>query len=96
MAGTKRTDLLGRLTDLSEEAVQRLRLSDVPGADKVASALNSLRDRMDELQKRVRGLEELEQRLTALEHKVDKLAKAGSSSSTPARKPPKPADAKKD
>jgi phage shock protein A len=94
MAGTKRTDLLGRLTDLSEEAVQRL--SDVPGADKVISALNSLRDRTDELQKRVRGLEELEQRLTALEHKVDKLAKAGSSSSTPARKPPKPADAKKD
>jgi uncharacterized protein involved in exopolysaccharide biosynthesis len=94
MAGTKRTDLLGRLTDLSEEAVQRL--SDVPGADKVISALNSLRDRTDELQKRVRGLEELEQRLTALEHKVDKLAKPGSSSSTPARKPPKPADAKKD
>ena len=96
MAGTKRTDLLGRLTDLSEEAVQRLRLSDVPGADKVGSALNSLRDRIDELQKRVRGLEELESRLTALEGKVDKLAKTGSSSPTPARKPPKPAEAKKD
>ena len=76
MAGTRRTDLLGRLADLSEEAVQRL--SDAPGADKVLGVLNGLKDRTDELQKRVRGLEALEQRLAALERKVDKLAKASS------------------
>src|SRR5207247_338570 len=64
MAGTRRNDLLGRLADLSEEAIQRL--SDAPGADRVLGAMNTLRDRMDELQKRVRGLEELEKRLTAL------------------------------
>lgn len=79
MAGTRRTDLLGRLADLSEEAVQRL--SDAPGADKLLGALNGLRERTDELQKRVRGLETLEQRLAALERKVDKLAKGAGSAS---------------
>jgi hypothetical protein len=84
MAGTRRTDLLGRLADLSEEAIQRL--SDAPGADKVLGALNALRDRTDELQKRVRGLESLEQRLAAVERKVDRLAKGGTSSSAATRK----------
>ena len=73
MAGGRRTDLLGRLADLSEDAIQRL--SDAPGADRVLGALNALRDRTDELQKRVRGLEELEKRLAAVERKVDKLSK---------------------
>ncbi len=84
MAGTRRTDLLGRLADLSEEAIQRL--SDAPGADKVLGAMNALRDRTDELQKRVRGLESLEQRLAAVERKVDRLAKSGASSSATTRK----------
>jgi ABC-type transporter Mla subunit MlaD len=73
MAGTRRTDLLGRLADMSEDAIQRL--SDAPGADKLMGAMNTLKDRTDELQKRVRGLEDLEKRLTAVEAKVDKLAK---------------------
>jgi hypothetical protein len=80
MAGARRNDLLGRLADLSEEAIQRL--SDAPGADRVLGAVNALRERTDELQKRVRGLEQLEQRLAALERKVDKLGKGGTS--TPA------------
>ena len=80
MAGTRRNDLLGRLADLSEEAIQRL--SDAPGADKILGALNAMRERMDELQKRVRGLEELERRLAALERKVDKLAKTSSAGSS--------------
>ena len=65
MTSTKRTDLFGRIADMSEEAIQRL--SDAPGADRVMGALNTLKDRTDELQKRVRGLEELEKRLTAVE-----------------------------
>jgi hypothetical protein len=78
MASPRRTDLLGRLADLSEDAIQRL--SDAPGADRVVGALNATRERVDELQKRVRGLEDLEKRLATLEKKVDKLGK----SSTPA------------
>jgi hypothetical protein len=75
----KRNDLLGRLADLSEDAIQRL--SDVPGADRALGAVNALRERTDELQKRVRGLEGLEQRLADLERKVDALSKASSPSS---------------
>ena len=75
VAGARRSDLLGRLADLSEEAIQRL--SDAPGADRVLGALNAMRERTDELQRRVRGLEELEKRIAALERKVDKLAKSG-------------------
>ena len=80
VASARRGDLLGRLADLSEEAIQRL--GDVPGADRALGAINTLRDRTDELQRRVRGLEALEQRLAALERKVDKLGKP-SASSTP-------------
>jgi hypothetical protein len=80
MAGPRRQDLLGRLADLSEEAIQRL--AEAPGADRVFHALNGLRDRVDELQKRVRGLEDLEKRLAALERKVERLSKGSGSGST--------------
>ena len=81
MAGSRRNDLLGRLADLSEDAIQRL--SDAPGADRVLGAMNSMRDRVDELQKRVRGLEDLEKRLAALERKVDKLSKGSAATPSP-------------
>jgi hypothetical protein len=80
----RRQDLLGRLADLSEEAIQRL--ADAPGGERLLSAMNATRDRVDELQRRVRGLEELEQRLAALERKVDKLSKSGGASTSSARK----------
>src|SRR5438874_13055334 len=74
-------DLLARLSDLSEGAVQRL--SEAPGADKALQALKGLGDKVDELQRRTRGFEELEKRLTTLEKRVDSLAKP-----KPARRPP--------
>jgi hypothetical protein len=83
MAGARRQDLLGRLADLSEEAIQRL--SDAPGADRLIGTLNSFRERLDELQRRVRGPEELERRLAALEKKVDRLSKGGAGSATSRR-----------
>jgi hypothetical protein len=74
----KRNDLLGKLAELSEEAMHRLQ--EAPGGDRLVGTLNGMRDRIDELQRRVRGIDELEKRLTALERKVDKLAKdAGAS-----------------
>ena len=78
-------DLLARLSDLSEGAVQRL--SEAPGADRALQALKGLGDKVDELQRRTRGFEELEKRLTTLEKRVDSLAKP-----KPARKR-KPASA---
>ena len=82
MAQPRKTDLLGRLADISEEAIQRLH--DAPGADRMFGTLTTIRDRVDELQRRVRGLEELERRLAALEKKVDKLSKGAAAG--PARR----------
>jgi DNA repair exonuclease SbcCD ATPase subunit len=67
-------DLVGRLADLSEEAIQRR--ADAPGAERALQTLKGLGDRVNELQRRTRGFEELEQRLSALEKRVDTLAKA--------------------
>lgn len=67
-------DLLGRLADLSEEAVQRL--AEAPGADRALQALKALGDKVDELQRRTKGFEELEGRLSALEKKVSALSKS--------------------
>lgn len=85
MAEERRSDLLSKLGELSEEAMHRLQ--EAPGGERVVGALNSMRDRVDELQKRVRGLDELERRLAELERRVDELAKDGGGSTR--RKTPK-------
>jgi hypothetical protein len=76
----KQQDLIAWLADLSEGAIQRL--SEAPGADRVMSALKGLGERVDDLQKQTRGFAEMEKRLSALEKRVDSLAKP-----KPARKP---------
>jgi hypothetical protein len=86
-------DLLARLTDLSEGAIQRI--SEAPGADKALQALKGLGDKVDELQRRTRGFEELEKRLTTLEKRVDSLAKPKSARRPPASSP-RPRAAKTD
>jgi uncharacterized protein involved in exopolysaccharide biosynthesis len=79
----RRQDLLGRLADLSEEAVQRL--SEAPGADRALQALKGLGDRVDELQRRTKGFEELEKRLATLEKKVDAMSKPARRAASGAR-----------
>ena len=66
-------DLVAWLADLSEGAIQKI--SEAPGADRVFTALKGLGDRVDELQRRTRGIEQLEKRLTTLERRVDEMAK---------------------
>jgi hypothetical protein len=77
-----RKDLLTRLTDAGEEAMHRLQ--DAPGADRLTGVANSMRDRVDEMQKKVRGIDSLEKRIVELEKRVDALSKA-----TPKRAPAK-------
>jgi len=72
-------DLMGWLSDLSEGAIQRISVA--PGAGRAKQALKALGDRVDEMQRRTRGFEELEKRLTALEKRVDGMAKPKSSAS---------------
>ena len=68
-----------QLADLGEEAIQRM--GTVPGADKLLGTVNSMRERLDDVQKRVRGLEGLDKRLGAVERRLDKLEGKGTSSS---------------
>jgi hypothetical protein len=78
--GASTKDPVAKLTDLGEGAIKRI--SDAPGADRLLGALNTTRDRLDELQRRIRGIDELERRVAVLERKVDKLSKATSSSAS--------------
>jgi hypothetical protein len=59
---------VARLTDAGEEALQRL--ADLPGGQRALGAINELRTRVDELGKKVRGLDELERRVARLEKQV--------------------------
>jgi uncharacterized membrane protein YgcG len=71
MARPRQRNLVTRLADAGEEAIQRL--SDAPGADRLLGAVNTMRDRMDEMQKKFVGLEAVERRLTEIERRLDKL-----------------------
>ena len=59
---------VSRLTDAGEEALQRI--ADLPGGQRALGALNELRTRVDDLAKKVRGIEELERRIARLEKQV--------------------------
>jgi hypothetical protein len=74
--------LMDRLTGAGEDALQRI--SELPGGTRALTAFNDLRNRVDELTKKVRGIDALEVRVAKLEKQVGELkgqAKA-------ARKPP--------
>lgn len=73
-------DLMSRLTDAGEEALQRL--VELPGGQRAVSAFNDLRNRVDELTKKVRGIDALETRVAKLEKEVAALKKAGRGSSS--------------
>ena len=62
----RRQDLLSKLADRGEDVVGKL--AEIPAAQRLVDAGMQLKDRVDELQKRVRGLD-------ALEKKVDELSR---------------------
>jgi hypothetical protein len=67
-------DFVTRLADAGEEALQRL--ADLPGGQKALTAMNDLRSRVDDLAKKVRGIDALEERVVKLEKEVAALKKA--------------------
>jgi hypothetical protein len=75
MARPTQRNLVERLADVGEEAIQRI--GSAPGADRALKALGTMRDRVDDLQKRVRGLENLEKRLAAVERRLAKVEGKG-------------------
>jgi len=82
---TSEKDFVTRLADAGEEALQRL--AELPGGQKALTAMNDLRARVDELGKKVRGIDALEERVVKLENEVAALKKAKAPARGQARKP---------
>jgi hypothetical protein len=79
-------DIMSRLTEAGEDALQRL--SELPGGQRAVSAVNDLRNRVDELSKKVRGIDELEARVAKLEKELASLKRG--TTSAPRRSTRKP------
>jgi uncharacterized small protein (DUF1192 family) len=80
---TQSDDVIARLAVKGEEALHRL--SALPGGTLALKTFNDLRTRVDELGKRVRGVEELEVRIATLEKEVASLKRTRKE--TPAKPP---------
>jgi len=78
-------DFVTRLADAGEEALQRI--ADLPGGQKAITAMNDLRTRVDDLTKKVRGIDALEARVTKLEKELAALKKAKAPARGQTRKP---------
>ncbi len=77
-------DVIARLADRGEQTIARL--ADLPGGTRAVKAMNDLRTRVDELGKKVRGIDELEKRVTKLEKELATLRRAQKPKASP--KPP--------
>ena len=62
---------LDRLANLGEEVLGKA--SQSPTANRVLQSAMQMKDRVDDLTKRVRGLEGMEKRITQLEKRLEKL-----------------------
>jgi len=76
---------LDRLTSLGEEVIGKA--SQNPNVARVVGAASQLKDRVDDLSKRVRGLEAMEKRIAELEARLKKLEGAQKRAASPAKKP---------
>ncbi|HWL32733.1 MAG TPA: hypothetical protein VNP89_03930 [Gaiellaceae bacterium] len=85
---TKQNDILTRFTELGHEALNKL--SDVPGGSKLVDMMNESKARLDEMQKKLRGLDALERRVTKLEQQLAATAKKPAARKPAARKPATP------
>jgi hypothetical protein len=89
MARSRRTqekDVISRLADAGEDAVQKL--AELPGGKSMLKAMGDVRDRLDDVAARLRTLDPLERRVSRIEKRLDSLEKpkAPARRSTTARK----------
>ena len=85
----KQKDLLSRLSGVGEEAISRVAGSQT--TTRLIETVGGMRERLDDVQKKVRGLDALEKRVAKLEKRVAELSKpkraTASRSRTTAKKP---------
>ena len=72
---------LDRLANLGEEVIGKAAQN--PNLSRLVQTAVQLRDRVDDLAKRVRGLEAMEKRIDELEQRVAKLERPPKKASTP-------------
>ncbi|MHB1243033.1 MAG: hypothetical protein ACYC1P_06500 [Gaiellaceae bacterium] len=84
MAKTSQKDILSRVQDLGAEALHKLQ--DVPGGSKLMDMANETKARMDDVQKKLRGLDALEKRVAKLEKQLAAQAKKPAAKKPAARK----------
>ena len=75
---------IDRLTTFGEEVIGKA--SQNPNLARVVGAATQLKDRVDDLSKRVRGLEAMEKRIAELETRVKKVEGAQKRAATAAKK----------
>lgn len=73
MAKARQKDILNRLADAGEEAFSRVAGSQT--TSRLVEGMTGLRERMDDVQRKVRGLDALERRVAQLEQQVADLQK---------------------
>lgn len=83
-------NLIEKLADAGEDALNKL--AGTPGAHRVLEGMSGMTKRLDEMQRRLRGLAEVEKKVAQLERRVAKLESAGRTSA-PARRPSAPSKA---
>jgi hypothetical protein len=66
-------DMITRLAEQGEEAFQRL--AEAFGGVRFIEAMNGMRERVDDISKKVRSLDPLEKRVAELERRLDGLSK---------------------
>ena len=77
-------DTISRLASKGEATLARL--AELPGGTKALNAFNDLRTRVDELSKKVRGIDALEARVAKLEKELGALKRAQKPKSGASRK----------
>ena len=70
----KTDDVIAGLAGKGEEAIRRI--ADLPGGQRALEAFNDLKLRVDDLSRKVRGVDELEKRVARLEKDVAALKRA--------------------
>jgi hypothetical protein len=71
---TTNDDVIARLASKGEQAMHRI--ADLPGGSRALQVYNDLRTRVDDLSKKVRGIDELELRVAKLEKELAGLKRA--------------------
>jgi hypothetical protein len=81
---TQEKDVVARLSDAGEDALQRI--ADLPGGKLMLKAVADARSGIDELAAKLRRIDPLERRVAALEKRLDSLDKPKTKAATTRRR----------